>query len=58
MIVVYYESINREFKRRHIYECRCGERLKLNLRDLLDERFVSVMGECVIVKVTYSIGVP
>jgi len=35
--VVYYESINRELKRRPIYECRCDERLK-----------TSVMGECVI----------
>jgi hypothetical protein len=25
---VYYESIKREPKRRPIYECRCGERLK------------------------------
>ncbi len=27
-IVVYYESIKRELKRRLIYECRCDERLK------------------------------
>ncbi len=26
--VFYYESINRELKRRPIYECRSGERLK------------------------------
>ena len=26
--VVYYESMNRELKRRPIYECRCDERLK------------------------------
>ena len=28
MIVVYYESIKREIKRRLIYEYRCDERLK------------------------------
>ena len=26
--IVYYESINRELKRRGIYECRCDERLQ------------------------------
>ena len=26
--IVYYESIKRELKRRHIYEYRCDERLK------------------------------
>jgi hypothetical protein len=25
---VYYEQINRDLKRRQIYECRCDERLK------------------------------
>ena len=28
LIVVYYESINRDLKRRLIYEYRCDERLK------------------------------
>jgi hypothetical protein len=28
LLVVYYESINRELKTRPIYECRCDERLK------------------------------
>ncbi len=46
----YYETIKRDLNRRHIYECRCNERLKgmfvfiirvkkvenLNLRDLPD----------------------
>ena len=31
---VYYESINRDLKTRPIYECRCDERLKTNLRNL------------------------
>jgi hypothetical protein len=25
---VYFQTIKRELKRRHIYECRCDERLK------------------------------
>jgi hypothetical protein len=64
--VVYYEGIKRELKRRPRYECRCDERgvytprihwvsrgglehLKVETR-LIDERFVSVMGECVFLK--------
>ncbi len=56
-IVGYYESIKRELKRRPIYECRCDERLKTKSEGspqietrLIDEKFSSVMGECVIVK--------
>ena len=66
---VSYESINRELKRRLIYEYRCNERLKtkdvgstrltctgflgglehLKIETrLIDEKYVSVMGECVI----------
>jgi hypothetical protein len=70
-LFVYYETINRELHRRHIYECRCDERLKTKaegftrrsyaglrggLREhlkidtrLRDERFASVVCECVIV---------
>jgi hypothetical protein len=33
-IVVYYESIKRELKRRLVYEYRCDERLKLKMRNL------------------------
>jgi hypothetical protein len=61
--------INREVKRRPIYECRCDEILKVKTEGstnltytglrgglehlkietrLIDERFASVMGECVI----------
>ena len=68
-LVVYFETINRELKRRLIYECRCDERLKAKAEGstlltytrlrgglehlkietrLIDERFESVMGECVI----------
>ncbi len=64
--------IKRALNRRHIYECRCDERLKAKsegstrlpwtglrggLREhlkietrLIDERFASVIGECVILK--------
>ena len=31
---VYCETIKRELNRRLKYECRCDERLKVNLRDL------------------------
>jgi hypothetical protein len=31
---VYYETIKREINKRLIHECRCDERLNLNLRDL------------------------
>jgi hypothetical protein len=68
-LVVYYEVLKRELKRRPIYEFRCDERLKdktegstrlvypglygglehLKIQTrLTDERFVRVMGECVI----------
>jgi hypothetical protein len=30
----YYESRKREVKTKPMYECRCDERLKLNLRNL------------------------
>ena len=33
MIVVYYESINREVKTEPIYECRCDERLKSRVEE-------------------------
>jgi hypothetical protein len=33
VVVVYYEEINREFKKELMYECRWDERLKVNLRD-------------------------
>ena len=67
--VVYHESINRELKRRLIYEYRCDERLKTKNEEstrlvdtglvvelehlkiktrLIDEKFASVRGECVI----------
>jgi hypothetical protein len=59
---VYYELIKRELKIRPIYECRCDERLKtkddestrrelehLKIKTrLIEEKFSSVMGECVI----------
>jgi hypothetical protein len=32
-IVVYYESIKGELKRRPIYECRCDERLKTKTKE-------------------------
>jgi hypothetical protein len=69
VIVVYYESINRELKTRPTYECRYDERLKTKPEEstslvytgflgelehlkietrLIDEKFPSVMGECVI----------
>jgi len=69
LLVVYYESIKRELKRRPIHECRCDERLKTKAEGsarlaysglleglerlkiktrLIDEKFVRVMGECVI----------
>ncbi len=59
--VVYYEGIKGKVQRRPIYECRCDERstrltytgllgeldyLKIETR-LINEKFVSVMGECV-----------
>ena len=47
MDFVYYEEIKREQHRRRIYECRCDERLKGKTEGLIDERFTSVMGECV-----------
>jgi len=67
----YYEAIKREVNRRLIYECRCDERIKVEVEGstlaytgfhggpehlkietkLIDERFVSVMGECLIVTV-------
>jgi hypothetical protein len=69
LIVVYYETINREIKIKPMSECRCDERLKSKPQEskslsdtglfgelehlkiktrLIDEKFVSVMGECVI----------
>jgi hypothetical protein len=53
--VLYYQSIKRELKTRPIYDCRCDERLKpkddesyLKIETrLIDEKFASVMGECV-----------
>ncbi len=32
-VVVYYESITRELKRRCIYECRCDERLQSKIKE-------------------------
>ncbi len=67
VVVVDYESIKREVKRRLIYEYRCDERLKTKTEEstrlsytgllgqlehlktktrLIDEKFVSVRGEC------------
>ena len=51
MVVVYYESRKRELKIRLMNEGRCDERLKARVEEsmrLIDERFASVMGECVI----------
>ena len=51
-VFVYYESIKRELNTKLIYECRCDERLiikKMKTR-LIDERFPSVMDECVFLK--------
>ena len=31
--VVYYESIKRELKTRPMYECRCDERLKIEVEE-------------------------
>jgi len=45
-IVVYYETIKRETKIKPNSECRCDERLKSKVE--VDEKFASVMGECVI----------
>jgi hypothetical protein len=46
-------TVERELKIKPIYECRCDERLlgelehlKIKTR-LIDEKFASVMGECV-----------
>ena len=68
-VIVYYQSIKRELKRKPISECRCDERLKTTSEEstrlsdtgsfgelehlkiktrLIDEKFASVMGECVI----------
>ncbi len=41
LIVVYYETINRELNRRLIYECQCDVRLKLKLTDLLSVIYTS-----------------
>ena len=32
-LLVYYESIKRELKRRPIYECRCDERLQTKTKE-------------------------
>ena len=45
-VVVYYESIKRELEIRCIYECRCDERLKPNLkvRNLHDSHTLGCSG--------------
>ncbi len=59
---LYYESIKGELKTQPIHECRCDERLKTKTEEsthlildhlkiktrLINEKFSSVMGECVI----------
>jgi hypothetical protein len=42
--IVYYESINRELKRRPINECRCDERLKTNVEEFVRLEYTGLHG--------------
>jgi hypothetical protein len=45
ILVVYYESINRELKRRPIYECWCDERLKTKVEKSTRLGYTGLFGE-------------
>jgi hypothetical protein len=44
-LVVYYESIKSELKRRPIYECRCDERLKTKPEKSTRLGYTGLLGE-------------
>jgi hypothetical protein len=43
-VVVYYESIKPELKRRLIHECRCDERLKTKVEELTHLTYTGLIG--------------
>jgi hypothetical protein len=44
-MIVYYESIKRELKKRPIYDCRCDERLKTKVLEFARLTYTGLHGE-------------
>jgi hypothetical protein len=45
VMIVYYESIKRELKKRPIYDCRCDERLKTKVLEFTRLTYTGLHGE-------------